>query len=206
LGRRPARSRLHSRAPEGARDPHSQPCSPVCGKMPASPETKSSRTWNPPASKPYALCRKPYQTPLLRRTAQYATGLPNRRQFGQHGDHHAGHFWFGGLPRPFRGYDYLHGRNHPRISEKVVLGLIKRSELLGELRLALKRIEIIPIARKKLHQRGIPESWVLETITAPDQIADGYGNRSVAQKKYSVRGKDYLFRVVFEDKSDCFLG
>ena len=69
----------------------------------------------------------------------------------------------------------------------------------------MKRIEIVPIARKKLHQRGIPESWVLETITTPDQIADGYGNRSVAQKKYSVRGKEYLFRVVFEDKEDCFL-
>jgi hypothetical protein len=71
--------------------------------------------------------------------------------------------------------------------------------------LALKRIEIIPIARKKLLQRGIPESWVVETITTPDQIADGYGNRCIAQKTYGVRGKEYLFRVVFEDNEECFL-
>lgn len=64
------------------------------------------------------------------------------------------------------------------------------------------RIEIIPIGRKKLERRGISEQWVKETISSPDQIVDGYGRRSVAQKKYSIGSKEYLLRVVYEERGD----
>ena len=64
----------------------------------------------------------------------------------------------------------------------------------------MKRIEIIPIARKKLARRGITEEWVRETINYPAQIVDGYGGRKVAQKKYMIEGKEYLLRVVYEEK------
>jgi hypothetical protein len=46
----------------------------------------------------------------------------------------------------------------------------------------MPQIEIIPIARRKIERRGIPEQWVIETLTSPSQIDDGYGNRKVAQK------------------------
>ncbi len=56
----------------------------------------------------------------------------------------------------------------------------------------MKRIEIIPIARKKLERRGISEEWINETINGPGQMLDGYGRRSVAQKKYIIGTKEYL--------------
>jgi hypothetical protein len=64
----------------------------------------------------------------------------------------------------------------------------------------MKRIEIIPIAWKKLARRGIPEEWVRETINYPGQIVDGYGGRKVAHKKYMIEGKEYLLRVAYEEK------
>jgi hypothetical protein len=64
----------------------------------------------------------------------------------------------------------------------------------------MKEIEIIPIARKKLERRGIPEEWVGETINTPGQIVSGYGGRKVAHRKYMVGSKEYLLRVVYEEK------
>jgi hypothetical protein len=64
----------------------------------------------------------------------------------------------------------------------------------------MEKIEIIPIARKKSEQRGISEEWIRETISHPGQIALGYGGRKVAQKKYQIKGKEYLLRVVYEEK------
>ena len=63
----------------------------------------------------------------------------------------------------------------------------------------MKRIEIIPLARKKLERRGISEEWINETINGPGQIVDGYGRRNVAQKKYIIGSKEYLLRVVYEE-------
>jgi len=66
----------------------------------------------------------------------------------------------------------------------------------------MKGIEIIPIARKKLERRGIPEEWVRETINSPGQIVDGYGGRKVGHNKYMKEGREYLLRVVYEEKED----
>lgn len=66
----------------------------------------------------------------------------------------------------------------------------------------MKRIEIIPIAWKKLARRGIPEGWVRETINFPEQIVEGYGGRKVAHKKYIIEGKEYLLRVVYVEKEE----
>lgn len=63
----------------------------------------------------------------------------------------------------------------------------------------MKKIEIIPIAKKKMERRGVPEEWVTETINYPAQIVEGYGGRNVAQKKYIVKDKQYLLRVVYEE-------
>ena len=65
-----------------------------------------------------------------------------------------------------------------------------------------KVFEIIPIARKKLNRRGISEVWVKETIDLPDQTLDGYGGRKVAQKKYTIKQKEYLLRVIYEEKGE----
>jgi uncharacterized protein YuzE len=61
-------------------------------------------------------------------------------------------------------------------------------------------IEIIPLAEKKLKRRGITERWVKETLDFPDQSLDGYGGRRVAQKKYLMKNKEYLLRVIYEEK------
>jgi hypothetical protein len=66
----------------------------------------------------------------------------------------------------------------------------------------MKKIEIIPIARKKLARRGISEDWIKETINNPDQLVQGYGGRKVAQRKYMIEDKEYLLRVVFEEKEE----
>jgi len=62
-----------------------------------------------------------------------------------------------------------------------------------------KRIVIIPLARKKMAQRGIPESWVEETLTLPEQVVEGYGGRWVAHKRVAMEGKERLLRVVYEE-------
>jgi hypothetical protein len=66
----------------------------------------------------------------------------------------------------------------------------------------MKKIELIPIARKKLERRGIKEEWVRETIDSPDQVVDGYGGRRVGHRKYMIEDKEYLLRVIFEEKED----
>jgi hypothetical protein len=66
----------------------------------------------------------------------------------------------------------------------------------------MKNIELIPIAKKRLERRGIPEKWIAETLNSPAQIVEGYGGRRVAHKKYMIEGKEYLLRVVYEDKDE----
>jgi hypothetical protein len=66
----------------------------------------------------------------------------------------------------------------------------------------MKEIELIPIANKKLKRRGIPEKWINETLNSPAQIVEGYGGRRVAHKKYVIEGKEYLLRVVYEDREE----
>ena len=62
-----------------------------------------------------------------------------------------------------------------------------------------KNIDIIPLARKKLARRKIPESLVLETLRAPAQVVEGHGGRWVAQKRIAREGKEYLLRIVYEE-------
>ena len=64
----------------------------------------------------------------------------------------------------------------------------------------MKKVEIIPIAKKKLQRRGIPEKWIDEALSSPDQVVSGYGDRKVAHKKHFISGKEYLLRVVYEDR------
>jgi len=68
-----------------------------------------------------------------------------------------------------------------------------------------KRIEIIPLALKKIAQRKVPLSWIKETINSPDQIARGYMDRVVRQRKYIVGDKEMLLRVVAEENEDSFI-
>jgi hypothetical protein len=66
----------------------------------------------------------------------------------------------------------------------------------------VEKIEIIPIARRKLERRGIPEDWIRETINSPTQVVEGYGGRKVAHKKYVIEDKEYLLRVIYEEKEE----
>lgn len=64
----------------------------------------------------------------------------------------------------------------------------------------MKSIEIIPIAKKKLKRRRISEDWVVETVNFPEQIDEGYGGRKVAQRRYSIKTKEFLLRAVYEER------
>jgi hypothetical protein len=66
----------------------------------------------------------------------------------------------------------------------------------------MKKIEIIPIARKKFERRGISEEWIKEAINSPMQIVEGYGGRKVAHRIYIIEDKEYLLRVIYEEKED----
>ena len=69
----------------------------------------------------------------------------------------------------------------------------------------MKEIEIIPLARKKIKKRGIPEAWVSEALRNADQVVEGHGGRSVAQQRRRIRRREKLLRVVFEDAEDKYV-
>jgi hypothetical protein len=63
----------------------------------------------------------------------------------------------------------------------------------------MKAIEIIPLARRKMERRGIPEAWVGNALRNADQVVEGNGGRSVAQQRRRIRRREKLLRVVFEE-------
>lgn len=69
----------------------------------------------------------------------------------------------------------------------------------------MKEIEIIPLARRKMARRGIPESWVGEVLRSAEQVVEGHGGRSVAHQRRRVRRKQKLLRVVFEETEDKYV-
>jgi hypothetical protein len=44
-------------------------------------------------------------------------------------------------------------------------------------------VDIIPLARKKMMQRGSARSWVREAVMNSDQVVAGHGGRRVAHKR-----------------------
>ena len=66
----------------------------------------------------------------------------------------------------------------------------------------MKRIEIIPLALKKIKQRRVPIDWIKETLNSPEQVVDGYGGRKIRQKKYILDDREMLLRVIAEEKKD----
>jgi Domain of unknown function (DUF4258) len=69
----------------------------------------------------------------------------------------------------------------------------------------VKEIEIIPLAKRKMGRRSVPDEWVIETVKSPEQVVEGYGGRNVAHRRYSIQGKPRLLRVVFEDTPDKYI-
>ncbi|HET6465884.1 MAG TPA: DUF4258 domain-containing protein [Nitrospiria bacterium] len=69
----------------------------------------------------------------------------------------------------------------------------------------MKEIEIIPLAKKKMGRRSVSDEGVDETLNSPEQVVEGYGGRKVAHRRYKVRGKDRLLRVVFEETPEKYI-
>ena len=69
----------------------------------------------------------------------------------------------------------------------------------------MKKVEIIPIAKRKVARRNIPENWIIETVNSPMEVMAGYGGRQVAHRKYIIDDKEYLLRVIFEKREDIYL-
>lgn len=69
----------------------------------------------------------------------------------------------------------------------------------------MKEIEIIPLAKKKMGRRSVPDEWVVETVNSPEQVVEGYGGRNVAHRRYSIRRKQMLLRVVYEETPEKYI-
>ena len=69
----------------------------------------------------------------------------------------------------------------------------------------MKEIDIIPLARRKMERRGISEAWIGEALRNPDQVVQGHGGRSVAQRRRTIRSREKLLRVVFEETEDKYV-
>ena len=69
----------------------------------------------------------------------------------------------------------------------------------------MNQIEIIPLALKKINQREIPIEWIHETLKLPEQTVESYWHRKIYHKKYKVKGKDMLLRVIVEDTNDTLI-
>jgi hypothetical protein len=54
----------------------------------------------------------------------------------------------------------------------------------------MKKIEIIPIARKKLERRRLSEEWIKETINRPDQIVGVMGGAKSLRKNTFLKTKN----------------
>lgn len=67
-----------------------------------------------------------------------------------------------------------------------------------------KKVDIIPIAKRKAQRRGVKDAWIRETVYTPGQIVPGHGGRKVAQKKYRIHGKEFLLRVVYEESENSY--
>jgi hypothetical protein len=68
-----------------------------------------------------------------------------------------------------------------------------------------KQVEIIPLARKKMAQRGIPESWVREALATPEQVVEGHGGRQIAHKRMTVAEKERPLRIVYIEETETSL-
>lgn len=67
-----------------------------------------------------------------------------------------------------------------------------------------KKIELIPIAEKKLEKRGIKRELIEDAVLNPTQVVEGYGNRTVAHKIILISGKEYLLRVIYEETEKVY--
>jgi len=70
----------------------------------------------------------------------------------------------------------------------------------------MKKVDIIPIAERKLVRRGIKRELVEDAVLNPEQTVKGYGGRKVAHKKVFVYDKEYLLRgAVYEETEEMFI-
>jgi len=69
----------------------------------------------------------------------------------------------------------------------------------------MKKIDIIPIAERKLSRRGIKRELVEDAVINPEQIVEGYGDRKVAHKKVFIYDKEYLLRAVYEETEEMIV-
>jgi len=50
------------------------------------------------------------------------------------------------------------------------------------------RLEIIPLALKKIRRRKIPIEWVEETVSNPNQVVEGYRGEKSCTKSLLCEG------------------
>ena len=62
--------------------------------------------------------------------------------------------------------------------------------------------------RLQMSERGIPEDWVRETMTSPEQVVESRSGRRIAQHKYfdPIKDKEYILRVIFIEEGNRRVG
>ncbi|MDI6721794.1 MAG: DUF4258 domain-containing protein [Candidatus Aenigmarchaeota archaeon] len=59
------------------------------------------------------------------------------------------------------------------------------------------KIEILEHAKERMKVYDIEEELVLKTVENPDNVAESYNNRKIAQRKLN----GYVIRVIYEEKN-----
>lgn len=57
-------------------------------------------------------------------------------------------------------------------------------------------------ALEEMKERGIAKPVVISVLNEPDQIVPGYGGRVCHQSVIRMRGKNYLIRVIVDERED----
>ena len=68
-----------------------------------------------------------------------------------------------------------------------------------------KQIEIPLLAQRKMKRRDVSTMLVEETLRVPEQVVEGHDGRLVAQRHITIRGKDGLLRIVYEETTTAFV-
>ena len=69
----------------------------------------------------------------------------------------------------------------------------------------MKEIEIIPLARRKIERRGIPEAWVGDALRNADQVVEGHAVVRLRNSAAQSVAREKLLRVVFEETEDKYI-
>ncbi len=67
------------------------------------------------------------------------------------------------------------------------------------------KVAFTPYAEEQLEERKLDRTLVAQVVASPQQVVPAKQRRNIAQSRYTVEGKAYLLRAVFEEIGDVRL-